>query len=285
MRAAQARELWRNFEPLHAVTYFSPTCTEAFKALGLRGFWMGYFAGRAAPMGAVDAPLVTATFYNFEPNMVARALPDAWSLAAPADVVAVRRRAAAAVLRSTCPSAGALAPSIVELLGAVVERAPGEGRPLFSANRALGLPADPVESLWQLATSLREQRGDGHVAALGAHDLRGVEAIALFARCEGIDDELFRASRGWSEDAWRDALGALESQGLLGGGRPTGDALELRASIEETTDRLAARPFDDLDGAALARLEADLGTLAAELDRASVIPYPNPVGLTRPSRG
>src|SRR5436309_3384985 len=45
---AHARRLWRLLEPYHAVTYFAPVAHQAFKDAGLRGFWMGYFAGRAA---------------------------------------------------------------------------------------------------------------------------------------------------------------------------------------------------------------------------------------------
>ena len=48
-----ARRMWRVLEPYHAVTYFSDESRQAFKDAGLRGFWMGYFAGRAAPMGPV----------------------------------------------------------------------------------------------------------------------------------------------------------------------------------------------------------------------------------------
>ena len=36
-----ARRLWHLLEPIHAVTYFSPETTEAYKAIGLKGFWQG----------------------------------------------------------------------------------------------------------------------------------------------------------------------------------------------------------------------------------------------------
>ena len=48
--------MWTLFEPVHAVTYFAPEARSAFEAAGLRGFWRGYFAGRAAPLG----PALTA---------------------------------------------------------------------------------------------------------------------------------------------------------------------------------------------------------------------------------
>ena len=50
-----ARRMWRVFDPLHAVTYFAPECDEEFRACGLKGFWMGYFAGRSRPHGCGGA--------------------------------------------------------------------------------------------------------------------------------------------------------------------------------------------------------------------------------------
>ena len=44
-----ARRLWTIYDPVHAVTYFSPEARSAFTEAGLRGFWRGYFAGRSAP--------------------------------------------------------------------------------------------------------------------------------------------------------------------------------------------------------------------------------------------
>ena len=79
-----ARQLWTRFEPLHDVTYFTPEALAAFEEIGLRGYWRGYFGGRAAPLGAVGASTVVATFYGFAPSMVERAIPDVWTRAAPA---------------------------------------------------------------------------------------------------------------------------------------------------------------------------------------------------------
>jgi hypothetical protein len=70
IRARVARGLWTLYEPVHAVTYFAPQAAEAFEHAGLRGFWRGYFAGRAAPLGPVGAAPVTAMFSSFSPSMV-----------------------------------------------------------------------------------------------------------------------------------------------------------------------------------------------------------------------
>ncbi|MER7154234.1 hypothetical protein ABT366_25865, partial [Streptomyces lydicus] len=70
-----ARSLWLVTEPLHAVCYFDEECRGLGKALGLKGFWMGYFASRTAPLGAVEPAAATAVLGVFAPRMVARALP------------------------------------------------------------------------------------------------------------------------------------------------------------------------------------------------------------------
>ena len=49
--------------PFHNVSYYAPEI-KAFVDAGMRGSWMAYFAYRAAPMGAVPAEVVMATFYR-----------------------------------------------------------------------------------------------------------------------------------------------------------------------------------------------------------------------------
>src|SRR5215472_18436964 len=93
-----ARRMWALFEPVHLLSYFGPQALAAFEEAGVRGFWRGYFAGRAAPLGAADAPPVIATFFSFAPAFVRRALPSVWNLISPADALRVREAGAVAVL-------------------------------------------------------------------------------------------------------------------------------------------------------------------------------------------
>src|SRR5919199_5613638 len=86
----------RAVEPLHNHVYFAPETGEHLTAAGLRPGRMCYFAGRAAPMGAVGPGVVTATFYNFAPSLVARHVPRAWTLATPEQVLEARTTAARA---------------------------------------------------------------------------------------------------------------------------------------------------------------------------------------------
>jgi hypothetical protein len=89
----RARALGWVLEPYHAIVYFAPDAKAAFETIGLKGFWMGCLASRAAPLGAVLA-VVTAVFYNFYPAMVARAIPVVCALATPAQITMARGRQA-----------------------------------------------------------------------------------------------------------------------------------------------------------------------------------------------
>ncbi|HJU01185.1 MAG TPA: hypothetical protein VJ966_08275, partial [Actinomycetes bacterium] len=97
--AATARRMWQALETLHMTVYWAPEPPEAYRRAGLRGGWMGYFASRSAAMGPVPPEVVMATFYNFHPRMVRRAIPDAWGFASPERVLAARREGADAALR------------------------------------------------------------------------------------------------------------------------------------------------------------------------------------------
>ena len=278
-----ARAVWRLIEPLHAVTYFAPECRDAAKAAGLPSFWMGYFAGRSAPLGPVGPAVVQAIFFNFEASMVARSIPDAWSLVGPADVLRMRRVAAAEALKLRIPSIAEVAATVGPILDRVVAEPDGSGRPLFSANRQLGRPDDPVEALWQACTSLREHRGDGHVAMLTTRGLDGCEALVLFAATEGVDRELLRQNRGWSDQDWAAASDRLTARGLLAAGGVSPAGRDLHRAIEEGTDRLAAPPYRILDPAEVRRLTDQLGSAADALLGSGVIPFPNPIGLPPPA--
>jgi len=278
-----ARQWWLAVEPVHAVVYFDEGCRASMTDIGLRGFWMGYFAGRAAPLGPVGPDVVAATFFNFHPDMVRRALPDAWGLAEPDRVWAARRAGAAAALRRVAPDADRWAEAAVPLMECAVSAASGAGRPLFAATRATGWPSDPVEALWHGCTCLREHRGDGHVAALAASGLDGVEALVLFAASEGLADEMFLSARGWSEDEWAQAADRLGGRGLLDVDGISPEGVRLRLSIEAMTDQQAVRPLAALDEAQRQDLLDAIRPVTTAVHASGVVAYPNPMGLPSPS--
>ena len=165
-----ARALWQVTEPLHALTYFAPECLGAFENAGLRGFWRGYFAGRAAPLGAVGAGLVTAVFYGFHRDFVARAVPDVWDRCRPQQVLEARWAGVDAAIRAhlDLDEVVAVAATVRPVLAKAAAVADLPGRPMFAANRDLDEPEEPHLALWHAGTLLREHRGDAHVTALVA---------------------------------------------------------------------------------------------------------------------
>jgi hypothetical protein len=278
------RSMWSLFEPIYAASTFSPASRTAYEEAGLRGFWRGYFAGRAAPLGPVPAAPVIAAFFSFAPGMVRRALPDVWHRASPEQALEARLRGAVDTLRplahKTLPP-GRLA-EVVELIEAAAAGLEPAGRVLGAANAALPRPEEPLGRLWQASVTLREQRGDEHIAALVTAGLGGCQAIVLRS---GIDlpRELMQLARGWSDEDWDTAAGELRERGwLTADGRATPTAIDGYAQIEATTDALAAVPWDGLGAAATARL-ADLLTPLA-IACADRLPQPNPIGLPVPSR-
>jgi hypothetical protein len=287
MHPPVARRLWHRIELVNAVIYFTAEARDAAVEVGLQGFWMGYFASRAAPLGPVGPGVVEATFYNFHPSRVRRAIPDAWTYATPADVLDARATAAAAALRRLLPDglAERLAADVSDDLAGAVEVADGAGRPLFAANRDVVAPADPVAALWQLATTLREHRGDGHVALLAAAGLDGCEVHVVLTAATGLDPQLFLFSRGWSEDEWADAVGRLASRGLVrDDGSLTNEGAALHRDIERRTDELAVAPYRALGEAAVERVIGALETPASLLSASGEILFPNPMALPqRPS--
>jgi hypothetical protein len=279
-----ARRLWLVGEPLHAVTYFAPESFAAWEAVGLRGFWRGYFATRAAPLGAVGAEVVTATFFNFAPAMVARALPEVWSMASPEDALAARARGATDALRSIL-GAAADDPAVADaaaLAAEAVAGCPVAGRALFAANVALPWPDEPVARLWHGLTLLREHRGDGHNACLVAAGLDGLEAHVLASATDagGAGRDVRQGARGWTDEDWAAATTRLEARGLVdGSGAATPLGREVHGRVEAQTDEAALAPWAHLGPSATARLEAALRPWAEAVVRSGVVRFPNPMGL------
>jgi hypothetical protein len=256
--------------------YFAPEVDEAMREVGLEGFWMGYFAGRAAPLGAVGPEVVTAVFFGFHPTMVARALPEAWARATPDAVLDARLQAVGATLERVLGDE--VHSDEVAEAAALARRATAgcelAGRPLFSGHAALPWPEAPHLALWHAATLLREHRGDGHVVSLAAEGLDGCSAHVAAVEAGGTPRDTLQPSRGWNDEEWEAARGRLA--GL--------DLADLRMRVEIRTDRLAVRPWAHLGIADSNRLAALLEPLAERMVSSGTIPVPNPIGLPWPPR-
>ncbi|EFL22439.1 conserved hypothetical alanine-rich protein [Streptomyces himastatinicus ATCC 53653] len=279
--ASTARRMWTLFEPIHAVAYFAPEALAVYEDAGLRGFWRGYFACRAAPLGPVGPEPVAAAFFSFAPAMVARALPDVWQLTAPERALEIRRAGAVAALRRLLAGHEPEAERAAE---ALVPRAAGldtAGRVLAAAHASLDFPDQPLDRLWHAATLLREHRGDGHVAALVAAGLDGCEALALRAGTDIPRGEL-QPYRGWTDQEWEAARLHLTERGLLlPDGTASRNGRELLRAVESATDRAAERPWRALAPDAVQDLTARLTPVSRAC--AAALRFPNPIGLPEPN--
>jgi len=275
------RHLWTLFEPVHAITYFAPEAQEAFEEAGLRGFWRGYFGGRAAPLGAVDAAAVTALFFGFHPSFVERAVPDVWSRCSPADALAARLEGVdRAWTAHGLPSDRMQLKRAAFILRRAAESVADDRRPMFAANLALDWPDAPHLALWHGTTLLREHRGDGHLTALTVHDLGPCDAHVVRLARTGTAVDTVQPFRGWSDDDWAAAVGRLHERGVLDeAGQLTAVGIALHADVEALTDRLATRALRSVQQE-LAELAHIVAPIVAALE-GRVIPYPNPMGVER----
>jgi Helix-turn-helix family len=282
---ATARRLWALGEPLHALMYFADEFARAGEKVGLRGFWQTYFAFRAAPLGPVGPEVVTATFYNFAPAFVARRVPSVWEAVTPSDALAARLDGADAALRRVLGEAirSREVAEAADLVGVAAAAVDLPGRPLAAANCGVALPDEPHLRLWQALTTLREHRGDGHVAALVQREIDGVAAHVLAAAAGRSSREWLQKARGWDDEAWDGAAAELADRGWLADGELTAEGLAMVAAVEADTDRLALGPWRALGAVGCDRLAELLTPLRRAVVAAGEWPSGNPIGVPDPT--
>jgi hypothetical protein len=267
--APLARRMWRTLEPYHGMIYFAPEAAAEYEAIGLTSGRMGYFASRSAPMGAVTAEVVIATFFNFHPALVHRSIPKAWELASPAEILAARLRGADGGLRGLLGSRleEPDVAEVAELARRATEACRIEGRPLAAGHLGLDWPDEPHLVLWHAISILREYRGDGHVLALTEAGLSGCEALVLHGASGDVAAEVLQRSRAWSDEEWAEAVEGLRLRGWLDAdGTFTEAGRAHRDRVEALTDDLAAAPWQLIGDDACTRLRA----VGRELSRAIV---------------
>ena len=281
-----ARRLWALAEPFHALTYFAEEARTAAAATGCRGFWQGYFALRAAPLGAVGPEVVTATFYNFAPSFVARKVPAIWDAVTPAAALEARLAGIDAAIRRVLGEDRIASADVVEaaeLVGRAAAAVRPAGRPLAAANAGLSVPAAPHLALWQGITTLRENRGDGHNVALLVREVDGVGAHVLAAAAGRSTREWLMRARGWQHEDWEAAAERLTDRGWLDGGELTAEGTAMTAVIEADTDRLALGPWRALGDAGCDRLAELLAPIRRAVITAGDWPDHNPIGVPDPT--
>jgi hypothetical protein len=243
----------------HATHFFSPELAEELAALGVTHPRAVNFAVRAAALGPVGPGTVTATFYNYKYELVARHVPAVWETASPGDVLAARARAVDASLRRLLGADAVASDGMAEaarLALRATEACSRPGRPLYAAHADLPVPEEPHLAYWHATTLLREHRGDGHLAALLAADLDPVEAlVSHVATGKGMAPKWLLATRGWTPEEFDAAADRLRERKVLDAqGELTELGVALRRDLEAETDRLDREPYAHLGEAGVARL-------------------------------
>ena len=271
-QARLARRMFELVEPIGVIPYSADEPNESMFALGFTDYWDTYFAGRAAPLGSsVPAEVVHALFYNFAPGEVARHIPKVWRTTTPEAAIAARREGCTNALRRIL---GELVETpgftrAVELLTTAATSAALEGRPMYAALRALPPPEEPVARLFHAASLLREHRGDGHIAALMAEDIGGLEAHVLLAVDLGMPARSFGRIHHLPAAQLAGLVDGMKRRGLIEDESTFTAAGRLaKDRIEALTDELAAAPYEILGTTELDELMAALEPLAQRLTAA-----------------
>lgn len=232
----------------HSFVYFAPETRDELAALGIEGP-AGYFGSRAAAMGPVPTEMVVATFYNFSPDLVAQAIDGLWKTTTPAEFQSARWRAVKKVLDQhvrpvMTASEITEATSLAQTASDNLEWA---GRPLAAGNAAqLAVLAkeefgsDELLWLWQLATILREWRGDTHIGLLIAEPLDACECTVVSELMAGLKPGAIRITRAWGDDEWQAAIDRLTQRGWLDrDGSINAEGKAGRTRLEERTNELS----------------------------------------------
>jgi hypothetical protein len=263
------RKAWSDLEAVHVVGYFAPQVTQTYVDLGLDPR-LSYFASRAAAFGEAGPGLTIATFYVFAPWLVEAALPGAWKIASPAQLVEARRAGMSDALRDVLGE-----PEVDEALGIAREVCAGltaPGRPLYAAHAELPWPEDSLLALWHAATLVREHRGDGHVSVLLVHEVDPVEATVLGGLWSGTT-RFLQKTRGWSDDDYTAAADRLRDRGWLDAdGALTEVGRYERHQIEHDTDRLALEGWAHVGVDATTRLHELVAPLREQVLASDVMP-------------
>jgi hypothetical protein len=246
--AVVARKMLRTLEPYHGCVYFVAEGPEEYGKLGITDRMMGYFGSRAAPMGAVPAEVVIATFFNFHPTLVSERVPAVWTIATPEQLLDARLRVADTSLRRILGDAidSSEMREAASLARRAAEACTPEGRPLYAGHASLPWPDEPHLVLWHAQTLLREYRGDGHISAMTVEGLDGCEALVTHAAQGDVPAAALKGSRRWPDDEWDAAVERLRSRGWIASDDLafTDQGRERREWIEQRTDELAMAPWE-----------------------------------------
>ncbi len=240
---------------LHVPIYFAREAGDEYAKEGVGGegpkAMGGYFGSRTAAMGELPAGMVVATFYNWSPDVVVPAMEGLWDVSNAEAMQLARWRLADVIFNSVGRDDAWPVAEANAALQNVVDNLPWGGRPMAAGNYdVLGLldrspyADDALIRLWQLATIVREWRGDAHIGLLISEPLSPAECTAVTNAQYG---GFVKASRGWSDKAWDTAVSGLVERGWLSDEDTlTEHGSSQRAVLEQRTNELSAAMWEGM---------------------------------------
>jgi hypothetical protein len=289
-----SRRLGAALEPVIGSVYFAPECHQRYEALGFapsRGDMNGvalpdgpaYFTSRGSLMGQVPGELVAAAFGVFSPEAVVPSVAFGWTKTDAETIREARFDGAVAQLRRVLPNESDNFAAVGEVLAQAVAVAKLAGRPLFAGAIAQPKRNDPLEELFRLGDALREYRGDSHTAAWTAAGLDAVEIGLLTELYWGVPLHSYVRTRAWTDAQVTDAIGRLETRGLVADRAFTPHGRAFREQIEAATD-LQMAPLVAAMGAAFEPTIALLEPWGATVRGAKGYPTSGPHELAEQAR-
>jgi helix-turn-helix protein len=173
----------------------------------------------------------------FNPDVVVPAIDEGRAKTGIEPLLAAREQGAIASLERIFGGVPDGVARATEILRGAGEAATCEGHPLFAGLRSLGFPGSVLGDLWRAADLVREHRGDSHTCAWVSHGVDAVEITLLTELWWRLPLNSYVRTRGWTHDQTDDAIERLRERGLVEGDGFSHAGQDLRASIEEATDR------------------------------------------------
>ena len=281
-----ARTMWSTSEPFVATGLI---CKESLFSITELGVPKGaaFFAVRGAPMGAANPAIFAAAFHGFALERLREGLIAAWEATTPTSVIESTHAAIPAMADRVFGDSQNLheIDRAGSLLAQLVAQLDVSGRPLAAGNKAVPSPAEPWAKLWRAWNTLREYRGDAHVASLVANNLTADEAQVLSATwgAAKYDVELLRTTRGLDDARWEAAQMQLAARGLLESqGNISASGSRMRDDIELRTDEACMHAWNQLSTGDLEFVRDCTYRLSSHIIEAGLFPVRSAVGAPWP---
>ena len=235
---ADSRRLRSRCEAIFGAMWLTPEWRHGGHGLS-RAQW--YMAGRAAPLGRVEAEVASAVLGTFDLSLVQAGIDGVWAKVSPGQVAWLKVETAVEVMNGLIPTTGADLDRAVGLLERGLLAAETAGHPLYAGLRLLPSPEGQVARLFRLCDLMREHRSDAHVSAWRAYgfDALGINVLTELWR-EVQLGSITCVNMGFAQALIDPTLERLQSDGLVQDKAITPEGREVRDEIERATGRQQA---------------------------------------------